>query len=880
MKLRNFFHQPHRQELNEELLFHFESLVEQNVKRGMTPEAARKAARAAFGDMEKAAEETSGQYPGWWLDVLAQDVRYALRGLRRNLVFAVAAVVTLALGIGATTAVFSVVDRILFRSLPYAHDDRLVSVGITAPIMPQEFLLAGIYYQWKNSQTAFEALTSWSGTRACDLSETNPAHLACAMVESDFVPTLGISLLRGRNFQPDEDVPNTPLVALISYSFWKARFGAADDVVGKTVSLDGTEARIVGVLPPTFELPTLEHVDVVLPQRLSQAAFRPGATHVMYGVGLLKPGLTATQAMLVLQPQFQQALAQTPPRFRNEVRLRVRSLRDYQVHDARLTAWVLLGAVFAVLLIAGANVSGLLLARAAERETEFAVRKALGASHGRLLSQMLTEALILASLGIIAGWVLGEGLLRVFIDLSPRSIPYMDQARLDGRVLAFAVAIALLSAFLFGSSPLWARDLWRERIFRNSSGTSRPRLRQVLLVAQLSVTVMLLAAAGLLLRSARNLQNQAFGIHTDQLVTATVHFSARAYPNGTRRMQFVDRLEERLKQIPGVNAVAVSDSVPPGGLEHDRIIGWIAVEGKPKPEGGTGGNTVWRWVTPNYFSIFGIPITRGRDFTEEERGSNDHVLILSEAMAERLFSGEDPIGQHVDLHEADANNPWYTVVGVAANAKNGGLITESEPEYYKLWRNRPEDWNSFFVGANGGEIATFTLSTPANPKALPSLVRSEVAGIDNSMPIDFETIRQRISTMAERPRFEAALLSLFAALALVLAAVGLYGVIAFIVSRRTQEIAVRVALGAGKQQIAGLIGGDGIRMIGTGILFGSLGAIAVTRTFRSLLFGVSANDLLTLVCSVVVLLAISALAMWIPVRRALRVDPMQALRYE
>jgi predicted permease len=533
-----------------------------------------------------------------------------------------------------------------------------------------------------------------------------------------------------------------------------------------------------------------------------------------------------------------------------------------------------------VLLIAGANVSGLLLVRAAERETEFAVRKALGASHGRLLSQMLTEALILAVLGIIAGWVLGEVLLRVFINLSPRSIPYMDQARLDGRVLAFAVAIALFSALLFGSSPLWARDLWREKIFRNTCGTARPRLRQTLLVAQLSVTLMLLAAAGLLLRSARNLQNQAFGIHTDQLVTATVHFSARAYPNGTKRMQFVDRLEERLKQIPGVNAVAVSDSVPPGGLEHDRIIGVIAVEGNPRPEGGTGGNTVWRWVTPDYFSIFGIPITRGSGFTEEERESNDHVLILSEAMAERLFSGEYPIGKHVDLHEADANNPWYTVVGVAANAKNGGLVTESEPEYYKLWRNRPEDWNSFFVGANGGEIATFTLSTAANPKALASLVRSEAASIDNSVPVDFETIRQRISTMAEGPRFEAALLSLFAALALVLAAVGLYGVIAFIVSRRTQEIAVRVALGAGKQQIAALIGGDGIKMIGTGIFFGSLGAIAVTRTFRSLLFGVSANDLLTLVCSVVVLLAISALAMWIPVWRALRVDPMQALRYE
>jgi predicted permease len=381
-------------------------------------------------------------------------------------------------------------------------------------------------------------------------------------------------------------------------------------------------------------------------------------------------------------------------------------------------------------------------------------------------------------------------------------------------------------------------------------------------------------------RSARNLQNQAFGIHTDHLVTATVHFSRQSYPNGTGRMQFVNRVEERLKQIPGVNAVAVSDSLPPGGLEHDRIIGVIGVEGKPRSEGGTGGNTVWRWVTPNYFSVFGIPITRGTGFTEEERESNDHLLILSEAMAERLFPGEDPIGRHIDLHESETNNPWYTVVGVAANVKNGGLRNESEPEYYKLWRNRPEDWNTGFAGADGGVLATFTLSTSANPAALASVVRSEVASVDESMPVDFETIRQRVSTLAERPRFEAAVLSLFATLALLLAGVGLYGVIAFIVSRRTQEIAVRVALGAGKKDIAALIAADGMRMIGIGILLGSVGAVIATRSFQALLFGVSANDTLTLMFAAVVLLVISAVAMWAPVRRALIVDPMQALRYE
>lgn len=881
MKFRSIFSQPKRRDLDDELRFHFEALVEQNIKRGLAPEEARRQARVAFGDMERAAEQTSGQYPGWWLDTFGQDLRYALRGLRRNLVFATAAVATLALGIGATTAVFSVVDRILFRSLPYAHDDRLVSVGLVAPVMPQEFMLGNSYYVWKESQTPFEAFTSWSGVNLCDLSEENPAHLACANVEADFLPTLGIGLLRGRNFQPDEDVPNAPRVAMISYGLWKSRFGMSENVLGKTMSIDGDETRIIGVLPPTFELPTLEHADIVVPQRVDQAAQRrPGPTRIMYATGRLRHGVTALQAPSMLQPQFEQALSLAPARFRAEVKLRVRSLRDFQVHDARLTAWVLLGAVLAVLLIAGANVSGLLLARAAEREVEFTIRKSLGASSLRLLSQMLTESLLLSILGVAAGCGVGWVLLRVFIGLAPKGVPYIDQAHLDGRVLGFAIAIALLSGIVLGSAPFWSRELLRERVFRNVTGVSRARARQVLLVAQLSVTLMLLAAAGLLLRTARNLQNQALGIRTGQLVTATLHFGRQQFPQGVKRMQFVDQLEDRLKQLPGVSSVAVSDSVPPGGREHDRILGVIAVDGRPRHEGGSGGTVAWRWVTPAYFSTLGIPIIRGSGFTEEERQSNDHLIILSEAMAAQLFSAEDPIGKNLDLSESDVNHPWYRIVGVAANVKNGGLATESEPEYYKLWRNRQEDWNTGFAGPDGGFIATFILSTPANPEALASIIRSEVAGIDRTVPVDFQTMRQRVSSLAERPRFEAALLSLFAVLAIVLAAIGLYGVLAFIVARRSQEIAVRMALGAGKQEIITLIGREGVRMIGLGILLGAIGALSISRTFRALLFGVSANDLFTPAAAGGLLVIVGLIAMWIPLRRALRVDPMQALRYE
>ena len=879
MKWKHLFSRPAPGVLSDELNFHFERLVEQKIKAGQSENEARRQARVEFGNLDRAIDDTAAQYPGWWLERFKQDVRYGLRGLRRNLVFTAAAVLTLALGIGATTAVFSVIDRILFRSLPYAHDDRLVSVGLVAPIMPQEFMLGNSYYVWKETQTAFAAFTSWSGVNRCDLSEANPAHLACASVEADFLPTLGIGLLRGRNFLPSEDIPNAPRVALISSGLWKSRFGMAEDVVGKTLSIDGEVTRIIGILPPAFELPTLEHADIVVPQRVDQAAQRrPGATRILNAIGRLKPGVSAAQAVAMLEPQFEQALNLAPPRFRAEVKLRVRSLRDFQVHDARLTAWLLFAAVLAVLLIAGANVSGLLLARAAERQTEFMIRKSLGASRWRLLSQMLTEALLLFILGVVAGVLIGEGLLRLFVALAPPGIPYIGQARLDARVLGFAVLVAVLSALAFGSAPFWSRDLLGERVLRNRTGTQRARARQVLLVAQLSVTLMLLTTAGLLLRTARNLQNQSLGIRTDQIVAATVHFNRRTYPTADRRVEFVNRAQERIRQIPGVSEIALSDSVPPGGLEHDRILGVIAVEGKPRPEGGTGGKVVWRWVTPNYFRILGIPMVRGSGFTEEERNSNDRFLVLSQAMAKRLFSGEDPIGQHVDLAEGPRNNPWYTVVGIAADVKNGGLATESEPEYYKLWRNRPEDWETGFAEAQGGIVVNFILQTPGDREMLAAVVRSELASLDDSVPVEFETMRQHVRSLAERPRFEAALLSLFAGLAIVLAAIGLYGVLAFVVSRRTQEIAVRMALGAAQPDIVSLVGRDALKMMGLGIALGMVGALSISRTFRALLFGVSASDLFSLTSAVVLLVAVGVIATWMPLRRAIKVDPMQALR--
>ncbi len=856
-------------EFEAELESHIAMDTENGVRAGMNPEEARRQALIRLGGVEQARQAYRERRTLPWLENLLRDMRYALRGFRRNPVFAITAIATLALGIGATTAVFSVVDRILFRSLPYAHDDRLVSVGLTAPIIPEEFMLGGSYYVWRDNQKPFEAFTSETGVDECDLTERNPARLRCASVEANFLPTLGISPILGRNFLPDEDQPKGPKVALISYGLWLSHFALDTGIVNKLVDIDGNQVRVIGVLPKDFEMPTLQSADVLVPEALDEAAQRradPG--RVMYAFARLKPGVTITQAEAQLQPVFNYSLNLAPAQFRKEVHLAVRSIRDRQVHDVRLVAWLLLGAVLAVLLIACANVASLQLARAAARERELAVRSVLGASRSRLIHQALTETLLLTIAGAVMGCILAEMLLHVFIAIAPAGIPFLMNAQLDLRIILFAVLLSLFCGAAFGALPAMIRPRVEALTAHSSASGGHALMRRCLVVGQIAISMVLLTSAALLLRSLRSLEEQNMGLQTQGVLEAHIALPRYRYGTQQQQMEFALQAEAAVRRLPGMQAVGMSDSLPPGELHGHQIYSVIAVAGKPHAAGGTGGMVTWRWVTPEYFNALQIPIIRGQAFTGEQRASTDHYLILSSLLASRLFGDDNPIGQHV---QPVPNGPWYTVLGVAANVKNAGLSGADEPEFYRLRRNIAEDWNPW---------TEMVMKTSLSPDAVAPWVRTQIGQIDPTVPVEIETLTQTVNKLADRPRFEAALLGFFAFCGLLMAVIGLYGVIAFVAAQRTQEIGVRMALGASRLDILRLIAGEGMRLIVLGGVVGLGAALAAAQLLKSLLFHVGTHDPTSFIVVTLLLAFVALVATLIPACSAMETDPMTALRVE
>jgi putative ABC transport system permease protein len=858
------------QDLNDELRFHLEKQITLKISAGIPSEEARRQAVLEFGVLEAVKQDCREQRQGFWLETLGGDVRYGFRMLRKNPAFAIIAMLTLAAGIGVTSAVFSFVDRNLFRSLPYPHDDRLVSFGLLAPIERNEFLLGRSYVDWRKAPGPFESITSMiPGVADCDLSEQNPVRLSCAQVEQNFLPTLGVQPIVGRNFSPDEDRPGAPNVVLISYGLWKSRFGGNPDVVTKTIPLDGQPTPIVGVLPANFEMPNLLAPDILVPQALDEAAQRKSDSGaVLRGFARLKPGINLAQAAAAIQPWFEEALQQAPPQFRNEVHLSVRSLRDRQVQDLRLAFWVLSGAVLAVLLIACTNVASLLLARATSRQRELAVRAALGASRSRLIRQALTESLVLGILGGAAGCGMAYLLMHLFVSIAPEGIPRLHQATLDVRVIVFTVGISLLCAIIFGLAPALRIPAPESLSGKEVRATSHSPLRQFLVASQIAISLILLTDAGLLLRSLWKLQGVPIGIQTQNIVTEQISLGPSLYPNAPQQTEFFDRLLARLRNFPGVTSVALSDSIPPSGAMHSTIYAGIEVAGRPRFAEGTGGMVAWRAITPGYFSALGIPILRGRVFEENDRASSQNSIILSHSLARELFPSEEPLGKSMRF---GLTGPWRSVVGVVEDVKNAGLDAQGDPEFYIPWKNEPAQ----YLGS-----AYVILRTPLNPQSVEKWMHSETASLDPTLPVKIETMKQRVWKLATRPRFNAVLLSIFAAMGILLAAIGIYGVVGFLVTRQTKEIGVRMALGATPGAIWKMVMANVARWTLAGALLGLLGSWFASQLLRSLLFQVPARDPWSIGVAGAVLLVVAFLAAWIPARRAMRVDPMVALRYE
>jgi predicted permease len=868
------------EEFDTELEGNLSAHIEEGVRRGLSKAEARRQALVRIGGAEQARQAHRDRATLPWVEGVLRDVRFALRGFRRNPAFAITAILTLALGIGATAAVFSVVDRILFRPLPYAHDERLVSLGIAQPLQHQEFTLGGFYYEWRDNQKPFQEITFERGVNECNLTESSPLHLECGSVAQNFLSTLGVSLEAGRNFLPEEDVPNGPRSVIISDGLWLSRFNRDPDALRKSISIDGEYYQIVGVLPRNFEMPRLQAVDVLIAARIDiagQHSVNAGIGLPMWAFARLKPGVSVSEAKAEMEPLFLHTQQWIPPEIRKGFYLQVRSLRDLQMQNAYLAAKIMLGAVIAVLLIAGANVAGLLSARRAARTRELAVRSALGASRLRLVLQALTESFVLAAIGTVLGCLLAVALLRLFVVIAPSGIPFLAAAHIDFRVILLSLIVALVCALLAGVAPVFEKASALSLVSRARFMVEHARLRNVLVALQIAVSVVLLAGATLLARSFRNLQAENLGIETRDVLELSIPLTSQRYPTGQESRDFFLRAESALRNTPGITAVAVSDSIPPDAdsWHHETGYAEIFANGKQAAANGTGGKVIYRTITPDYFRVLQIPIVAGRDFDQEDRTTASNPIILSAMLAGRLFPGEDAIGRHIQFGTFQPyfslEKQVFTVIGIAANVKNGGLAGEDDPEYYRLLNDRADNWST---------RAIVLLQTGLPISTVSPWVRARIAQIDPNVPVEITSLSRTVSRLADRPRFETALLSFFATTGLLMAIIGLYGVVTFMAQQRTQEIGIRMALGATRAAVLRLILKEGLRLVVIGGAIGMIAAMALTRILQAVLFRIGPHDPASFAAVAGLLGLVALAAILIPARAAMKTDPVSALRWE
>jgi putative ABC transport system permease protein len=811
------------------------------------------------------------------MGALMQDVRYGIRTLSRSPGFTAIVILTLALGIGANTAIFSVVNAVLLAPLPYNQPNKLVmvwskNVSKGYKIFP---VSGGDYSEWKSENSVFENMAASSDTLYTLTGAGDPEVVIGYQFSADYFRLLGAAPELGRTFLDEEDRPKGPNVVVLSDAIWRRAFGADPGIVGKSITLTGKPFAVVGVMPPDFKYPSL--VELWTPLGLPASYLANYSDTPLRVLARLKPGVTLKQAQAQMD-SIQQRIAQEHPQTDSGNGVNLIPLREQIAGDVKMPLLVLLGAVGFVLLITCANIASLMLARAAGRRKEIAVRTALGASRGRLIRQFLAESLLLSLAGGALGFLFASGATSFLVAIFPNnianlSIPQVTSIPMDARVFSFTLLAALLTGVLFGLAPvLGFRAATSSEGLKGASRSTTAswgerRVRAVLVMSEFALALVLLIGAGLLITSFRNLLRGSLGFDADHVLSAQLFLSNAKYPSAEpeKRLAFVNDAISRMKELPGVESVGAAGFMPLSGFWGEADF---TVQGQPEPAAGQKPSAKSDLVTPDYFRSMGISLLKGRDFTAEDRKGSAQVVIVNETLAHKEFGSQNPIGRQLNF--GDTNKPeLWEVVGVVSDVHDFGLEEKVRGNVYRPFAQIPVP------------VVAFVVRTSGRPSSLTSAVKHAIWSVDKDQPIyKIIGVDQMASESLGLRRVSSVLLGAFSALALLLAGLGIYGVMAFSVAQRTREIGVRMALGAQPESVLKMIMGYGMRIVLAGMAVGLAGALALTRLMTSLLYGVKVTDGTTFLVTSLLLAFIAMVACYVPARRAMRVDPMVALRYE
>jgi predicted permease len=808
------------------------------------------------------------------MDSILQDLRYSLRMLANRPGFTVIAVLALALGIGANSAIFSVVNTVLLRPLPYANPEKLALVWTYfGPDLPQNWVSGPELADMRERSTMIEDFAALTYPSVSLTGSGEPEQVQGAAVTANFFPTLGVQPVQGRSFTEAEDRPGGDRVVVLSHGFWKRRFAENLDIINQTISLEGQNATVIGVMPEGFgilppDAQSPRNIEIWVPMATDFRQLNRG-NHGMRVIARIRPEYTLAQA----QEEMKQISADLDNEFyKFGFGINIVPLHGHVVKTVRPMLWVLLGAVGFVLLIACTNVANLLLARAVAREKEIAIRTALGAGRWRLIRQLLTESIVLAVASGAIGLLLAYLGLKALVAAAPDNVPRLNEMSIDARVLVFTIGVSMLTGIVFGLVPAFqaSKPDLNETLKeggRGSTGGARGRMiRSVLVVAEVAFALVLLTGAGLMIRSFLLLQEVKPGFNPDHLLTLRLRLPQTKYSDAAQLTPFYQRLIERVRALPGVKTVGTVSHLPLSGAYQS---GTITVEQPSASIDNASFECDRRITSPDYFEAMGIEVMNGRAFNDHDAQGGQMVCIIDETFARRFWPNEDPLGKRAKIGGAQSTNPWLTIVGVVAHVKHYGLNAQGREFIYFPYQQAPA--RQMFLAVR----------TEGDPSNLIGAVRNEIAAIDPDQPIaDIRNMEQIVYGSVAQPRFNMLMLGIFAAVALILAAVGVYGVMNYSVAQQTHEIGIRMALGAQQSHILSMVIRQGFLLVGMGVAIGLLGAFFVTQFMSSLLYGVKAMDPTTFGGVAVILALVALTASYIPARRAARVDPMIALRYE